>query len=93
MSETETAEPEAKVPDNDPTEYLPVMRHHLHEIMWALNLALGQVEAGDLADSYRQGLTAPKSSPLARQLGRAQNTVAAYLGLNDEEGDDELPEE
>ncbi len=76
-------------PENDPTEYLPVMRHHLHDSLWALNMALGHVEAEDLAESYRDSLTAPRSSPLARQLNRAHQTLAAYLGLLDEEDDDE----
>lgn len=75
---------EKRVPENDPTEYLPVMRHHLHEALWALNIALGQQQAFDLAESYRQGLTVPKESPLARQLQRSHTTLSAYLGLLDE---------
>lgn len=75
-------------PENDPVEYLPILRHHLHEALWALNLALGYVQAKDLAQSYRDGLTAPRSSPLARQLDRTHTTLAAYLGLLDEEDDD-----
>lgn len=74
--------------DNDPTEYLPVMRHHLHETLWALNLALGHVEAQDLAASYRDGLTIPKRSPLARTLDRSHTTLEGYLGLLDEDEDD-----
>jgi len=75
----------ADVPEGgDPTEYLPVMRHHLHEALWALNLALGYQEANDLAESYRQGLNNPRKSPLGRVLGRAHDTLAGYLGLNDE---------
>lgn len=76
-------------PENDPTEYLPIMRHHLHEGLWAINLALGHVEAQDLADSYRNGLTMPKRSPLARTLDRAHTTLAGYLGLLDDEEDDD----
>src|SRR5271166_3621651 len=80
-------------PDNDPTEYLPVMRHHLHEALWVINLAQGYVEAGDLAASYRDALTIPKSSPLARSLDRSHTTLAAYLGLLDDEedGDEQEP--
>lgn len=77
-----------QVPENDPTEYLPVMRHHLHETLWAINMALGEIQARDLADSYRQGLTLPKDSPLARQLERSHVRLSAYLGLRDEEDED-----
>lgn len=80
---------EPQKPDNDPTEYLPVMRHHLHEALWAINMAQGYVEAQDLATSYRESLTIPKSSPLARSLDRSYTTLAAYLGLLDEEDGDE----
>ena len=81
-------EPEPEKPDNDPTEYLPVMRHHLHEALWALNMALGYVGAHDLAASYRDGGTM-KNSPLSRSLDRSYTTLAAYLGLlDDEEADD-----
>lgn len=75
-------------PDNDPTEYLPVMRHHLHEALWAINLALGYVSAQDLAASYHEGLTMPKTSPLGRALDRSQITLEGYLGMLDEEDDD-----
>jgi hypothetical protein len=75
-------------PDNDPVEYLPVMRHHLHEALWALDVALGHAQAQDLAESYRDGLTAPRNSPLSRQLERSHTTLAAYLGLLDEGDDD-----
>jgi hypothetical protein len=70
--------------DADPTEFLPVMRHHLHESLYALNLALGYVEATDLAEGYRQGLSSPYKSALARQLDRAHTVLAGYLGLLDE---------
>lgn len=82
-------EAERQKPENDPTEFLPVMRHHLHESLWALNLALGHVEAQDLAASYRDGLTAPRRSPLARSLDRAHTTLAGYLGLLDEDDDEQ----
>lgn len=89
------AEEERSIPENDPTEYLPVMRHHLHETLWSLNMALGEVQARDLSDSYRQGLTVPKESPLARQLERSHTTLSAYLGLLDEEdeGGEIVPED
>ena len=75
---------------NDPVEYLPVLRHHLHEALWSVNMALSYIQATDLADSYRQGLTVPKESPLARQLERSHITLAGYLGLlDDEEAEDE----
>jgi hypothetical protein len=80
---------EKQPPENDPIEYLPVMRHHLHESLWAMNMALSYIQATDLADSYRQGLTVPKESSLARQLERSHATLSAYLGLLDEEADDE----
>lgn len=86
--EPQGPQPQAK-PDNDPTEYLPVMRHHLHEALWVINMAQGYVGAHDLAASYRDGLTMPKSSPLSRSLDRSHTTLAAYLGLlDDEEADD-----
>lgn len=79
-----------RILDNDPTEYLPIMRHHVHEALWSLNMALSYIQATDLADSYRQGLTVPKESSLARQLERSHTTLAAYLGLlDDEEAEDE----
>jgi hypothetical protein len=87
-------EPEPEKPDNDPTEYLPVMRHHLHEALWALNMALGYVQAQDLAASYRDGLTIPKNSPLSRSLDRSHTTLLGYLGLLDddeEDGDGQQP--
>lgn len=88
--ETDIPEEEKALPDPDPTEYLPVMRHHLHESLWALNAALGTIQALDLADSYRRGHVVPQDSPLARQLERSQVTLAGYLGLldDDEEGED-----
>lgn len=78
--------------ENDPTEYLPLMRHHVHEAFWALNMALGYVQAEDLAQSYRDGLTVAKNSSLARQLDRAQLTLSGYLGIG-EEDEDGLPED
>lgn len=88
-------QPEQKrVPDNDPTEYLPVMRHHLHESLWSIHMALSHLQALDLAESYRQGQTVPTESPLARQLERSHATLSAYLGLLDEhEGEDDVSEE
>jgi hypothetical protein len=74
--------------ENDPLDLIPILRHHLHETLWSLNMALGEVQARDLADSYRQGLTVPKESPLARQLERSHTTLSAYLGLLDEEDED-----
>jgi hypothetical protein len=76
--------------ENDPIEYLPVLRHHLHEALWANNMALSYVQATDLADSYRRGLTMPQESSLAKQLERSQLTLSGYLGLLDnEETEDE----
>jgi hypothetical protein len=81
---------EKQLPENDPIEALPILRHHVHEALWALNMALSYIQATDLADSYRQGLTVPKESPLARQLDRSHLTLAGYLGLlDDEEAKDE----
>jgi hypothetical protein len=76
---------DTKVPDNDPTEYLPVLRHHLHEAFWSLNMALSYIQATDLADSYRRGLSMPQESQLAKQLERSHVTLAGYLGLLDDE--------
>jgi hypothetical protein len=87
-SEIEVEE-EPKLPENDPTEYLPVMRHHLHEALWSVNMALSYIQATDLADSYRRGLTMPQESQLAKQLDRSHMTLAGYLGLLDEETEDE----
>lgn len=87
LRDTEDEIPHEKDLD-DPTSYLPIMRHHLHETLWALNLALGHVEAQDLATSYRDGLTQPKRSPLARTLDRSHTRLMGYLGLLDEEDDD-----
>lgn len=87
----EEIESEESIPENDPTEYLPVMRHHLHETLWTINMALGNAQALDLADSYRQGLTGTKESPLARQLERSHARLSAYLGLLDEEDEDGQP--
>jgi hypothetical protein len=87
----EQVEEEKGVPENDPLEYIPVFRHHLHEALWALNMSLGEVQARDLADSYHQGLTAPKESPLSRQLERSHTTLSAYLGLLDEEDESGKP--
>jgi hypothetical protein len=86
------AQQQPEVPEgHDPTEYLPVMRHHLHEALWALNLALGYIEANDLADSYRAGLQSPRKSPLSRSLSRSHETLTGYLGLRNapQEEDDE----
>lgn len=70
--------------NNDPTEYLPVMRHHLHEGLWALNMALNYIRATDLADSYRQGSQVPIESSLARSLDRSCGMLSGYLGLSDD---------
>lgn len=80
---------EKRAPENDPVEYLPVLRHHLHETLWVLNMALSQQQAFDLAESYRQDLTVPKESPLARHLERSHLVLSQYLGLLDEEDEDE----
>jgi len=85
MSDEVEIEEEPQALENDPTEYLPVMRHHLHEALWANNMALSYVQATDLADSYRNGLTMPQQSHLARQLERSQLTLSGYLGLLDDE--------
>ena len=75
--------------EHDPTEYIPVMRHHLMTLGWALNLALSYQEALDLAESYRAGLSVPKHSPLCRSLQRELDILRGYLGLRDEEESDE----
>lgn len=81
-------EDQKNIVENDPTEYLPVMRHHLHEALWALNLALSFAQATDLADSYRKGSNLTQESHLARQLGRSHATLSGYLGLLDDEVSD-----
>lgn len=85
------AQRQADIPEgHDPTEYIPVMRHHLHAMFWALNLALGTSEAQDLADSYRAGLSAPKKSPLSRSLVQSVGMAEGYLGLRDEPEDEDV---
>lgn len=76
--------------ENDPIEYLPVMRHHLHEALWTINMALGSIQALDLAESYRCGLTNPQESSLAKQLARSYTTLSGYLGLLDEDNNESL---
>lgn len=80
---------EKRIPENDPTEYLPVMRHHLHEVLWTVHMALSAAQATDLAESYRQGQRVPTESPLARQLERSHATLSAYLGLLDDNEDND----
>lgn len=83
----ESLEPE--VPDNDPTEYIPVMRHHLHEVVLALTQARDKQAAEDLADAYRDGRSVWHESRIQTTLARSAYRIEGYLGMLDEEGDDE----
>ncbi len=80
---------EKQGPAYDPIELVPVLRHNLLEAIWAMNMALSYIQAIDLADSYRSGLTMPQESHLAKRLERSHLTLAGYLGLLDEKDDDE----
>jgi hypothetical protein len=71
-------------PEYDPIELVPILRHNLLEALWAMNMALSYIQACDLADSYRSGLTMPQESHLAKRLDRSYTTLADYLGLLDD---------
>lgn len=81
---------EPEVPENDPTEYIPVMRHHLHEMLMAVEVARGRAQAEDLADAYRHGEGAWRTSKMTGQLTRASDKLRGYLGLLDY-GDEDAP--
>jgi hypothetical protein len=85
--EVETGNP--PVPENDPTEYIPVMRHHLHEALLALGRARDKQAAEDLADAYRDGQGVWRESALQTYLARSAYRLEGYLGLLDEEDGDE----
>lgn len=76
---------------DDPTEHLPVMRHHLHEALMAVDNAYMKSSAEDIVDAYRNGAPVSRSSKLTEQLMRTSTLLAGYLGLLDdpEENDEE----
>lgn len=74
--------------ENDPTEPLPVLRHHLHEAALALDDAYTMIAAEDVAASIRDGQAVTRPSHLAGRLSRSTTTLAGYLGLRDDEEPD-----
>lgn len=73
---------------DDPTEVLPLLRHHVHEAYYALECALGKAQAEDLVQGYRDGQLNMKSSKLTTQIERAAGRLAGYLGFLDEVEDE-----
>ena len=84
--ETSTA-----IDDNlpDPTEPIPVIRHHLHEALLCLADLHVKSQAEDLIEAFRNSTPTSRESALTRRLGRSTQTLAGYLGLLDEPEDDE----
>jgi hypothetical protein len=80
---------ETGVPDWDPTEYIPVMRHHLHDTLLSIHNALGKQSAEDIAEAYRDRREVSRTSKLSEQLMRVANRLEGYLGFLDEEDEDE----
>lgn len=72
----------------DPVEPLPVLRHHLHELLLVVHDALILSESEDIKEAVRQGYPVAKTTPLSRRLQRQELTLEAYLGLLDEEDED-----
>ena len=68
----------------DPTEYIPVIRHHLHEILLVLADAHTKSQAEDLIEAFRHSQPTSKESALSRRLNRSEVLLASYLGLLDE---------
>ena len=85
----EAAKAIPEVPNWDPTEYIPVMRHHLHKALLAVGNAYGKSAAEDLANAYRDGKPTWATSRLSGQLAAATQQLEEYLGLLDEEVDDD----
>jgi hypothetical protein len=85
--EQETADDQGV--EDDSVEYLSIARYHLNETFWALSNALSYFQATDLAESYRRGLLTPQESKLTKRLERSYTTLAGYLGLLDEEDNNE----
>lgn len=82
---TEREEPtEVNLPE--PTDVIPVIRHHLHETLLAVERAYGKSAAEDLVDNYR-GYSMAKplhGSDLSRTLERVALRLQGYLGLLDD---------
>jgi len=89
----EAAKAIPEVPNWDPTEYIPVMRHHLHKALLAVANAYGKSAAEDLANAYRDGKPTWATSKLSDQLEAVTQQLEGYLGLLDEEDEDEQDRE
>ena len=76
----------------DPTEPIPVIRHHLHEALLVLADVQTKSQAEDIGEAVRLGQPTSKESPLSRRLGRSVQMLAGYLGLLDDESEDEQEE-
>ncbi len=83
-------EPEDRGPM--PTDYLPVMRHHLALAWLALTDAARYFAAQDLLDTIKLGRYTT-ASPLSGQLQRAAEAIGAYVQTDEEEQDEQLPEQ
>ncbi len=83
------------VEDNlpDPTEPIPVIRHHLHEALLVLADAQTKSQAEDIAEAVRHSQPTSKESAFSRRLGRSVQMLMGYLGLLDEEDGIELENE
>jgi hypothetical protein len=73
----------------DPVEPIPVIRHHLHEALLVLADAHTKSQAEDLIEAFRNSSPTSKESALSRRLGRSVQMLAGYLGLLDEEPEDD----
>ena len=71
----------------DPLEPIPVIRHHLHEVLLTLNDLGTLVGALDLVDAARSPSTRQRSH-LSLRLERQEQLLEGYLGLLDEDEDD-----
>ncbi len=69
----------------DPTEPIPVIRHHLHEALLVLADAQAKSQAEDLIEAFRDGSRTSKQSALSRRLGRSVQILEGYLGYLDDE--------
>lgn len=73
------------MPEQNPTEVVGIMRIHLQEILSAIDWARGQNEALDLAEGYRAGHPAVRSSRLTTALNRSYNHLIGYLDTEEDD--------
>jgi hypothetical protein len=72
----------------DESNVVGVLRQHLEDIHGVLELCSTYFGALDLAENIKSGTPSPKASRTTQRVSKAQDRVAGYLEI--EEDEDEL---